>query len=395
VSPWLAGRGAACAEPRVAKLLFHRKTTSTGGGDLRPHRFFVSTAGALEKRAKRLHKLCMAWNWKRSSLGQFIYRWRYRIGEYALRGFTGVLPRIPHRLLVLLASVVARMTYAFLWKYRTRMEENVALAMEREIPRASDRKALVWRAWRNFAAAFLETTMVMHWSRAKIISSIKVEGEEHLQEALSRGKGVIALSAHLGSFTMIGARLAAGGYPFSVVVKQPRNERFARLIDDFRARVGLKTISAKPRKDAVRGILKALRDNHVVLVIADEFKSGGVMVSFMGRNSPAPRGPATLALRTGALTLPMFALRQGDGSLRLSIGAAIEPIAGGDLEQSVKATTALFTDHLEQAIRRYPDQWNWLGFPRSKRIPRSEIGMSHSAVAKNSTVPRVSSQSPD
>jgi hypothetical protein len=69
----------------------------------------------------------------------------------------------------------------------------------------------------------------------------------------------------------------------------------------------------------------------------------------------------------------MFVTRRPDGSLLLSIGPEIEPVQLDDLEQSVVATTALFTRHLERAIRRYPEQWNWLGFPRDGRIPRSAI----------------------
>jgi KDO2-lipid IV(A) lauroyltransferase len=119
----------------------------------------------------------------------------------------------------------------------------------------------------------------------------------------------------------------------------------------------------------VRGILKALRANRIVLVIADEFKSGGVMVNFLGQNAPAPRGPATLALRTGAVTLPMFATRQPDGSLKLSIAPELAPVRRDDLEESVVATTAHFTRCLEAAVRRWPDQWNWLGFHRSVTKP--------------------------
>ncbi|MGH7784745.1 MAG: lysophospholipid acyltransferase family protein, partial [Candidatus Binatia bacterium] len=195
----------------------------------------------------------------------------------------------------------------------------------------------------------------------------------HRRHALAEGKGVLALSAHLGSFTLIGARLAAAGYPFSVVVKDPGDARFAQLITDFRSQVGIQTISAKPRREAVRGILKALRENRIVLVIADEFKSGDIMVDFLGQNCPAPRGPATLALRTGAVTLPMFAIRQADDSLVLTVGTAIEPVQKEDLEESVAATTALYTRYLEDAIRRYPDQWNWLGFPRQGRISRAQM----------------------
>jgi KDO2-lipid IV(A) lauroyltransferase len=305
-------------------------------------------------------------------MGHFFSRLRYRIGEYALRGLVGILPWIPYRLLVLFTSFCAWISFNLLWKYRVRMEENVAMALGDEIVSPADRKALVWQAWKNFARGVLETCAVMHLSKETIVSTIAMEGEEHLQRALARGKGVLGLSAHLGAFTMIGARVAAGGYPFSVVVKQPGDEHFARCLDDLRAQLGIRTISAKPRKEAVRGILKSLRENRVVLVIADEFKSGGVMVDFMGQTSPAPRGPATLALRTGAVTLPMFSARRPDGSLCLLIGPEIEPVQLEDLEKSVAATTALFTRHLEGAIRRYPEQWNWLGFPRNNRIPRSE-----------------------
>lgn len=304
----------------------------------------------------------------------FLYWLRYRIGEYCLRGFVWFLPWIPTRPFDLFTSLAEEATFRLLWRYRQRMEENLAAAMGKEISSPERRRALVRRAWRNFAQGVLETSRAMHLSRGEILSKVAIEGEQHLKRALEKGKGVIALSAHLGNFTMVGCRLAAAGYPFSVVVKQPRDRRFARLIDGYRERVGIQTISAKPRREAVRGILKALRGNRIVLLIADEFKSGGVEVDFFGRGRPAPRGPATLALRTGAATLTMFATRNAQDHLTLRIGPEIELVRAEDLEESVAANTALFTKQLEAMIRRYPDQWNWLGFYRNGRIPRSEIG---------------------
>lgn len=308
----------------------------------------------------------------RTAMGHFFYGVRYRIGEYALRGLVRLLPWIPYRLLALFTSFWAWVTFHLLWKYRTRMEENVATGLGDKIISPGDRKALVWQAWKNFAHGVLDTCGLMHLSSGAIVSTIAMEGEEHLKQALAKGKGVLGLSAHLGAFTMIGPRLAAGGYSFSAVVKQPKDEHFARYIDDLRAQKGIRTISAKPRKEAVRGILKSLRENRVVLIIADEFKSGDVMVDFMGQQFPAPRGPATLALRTGAVTLPIFMTWRPDGSLCLLIEPEISPIRLDNLENSVAETTALFTRHLESAVRRYPEQWNWLGFPRNGRIRRSE-----------------------
>jgi KDO2-lipid IV(A) lauroyltransferase len=327
---------------------------------------------ALAKLLKGIHKSSMARRRVQTRVGDFFHGFRYRIGEYALRGLISLLAWVPYRLLLLLTSFGAWVSFRLLRKYRSRMEENVAIALGNEIASAADRKALIWQAWKNFARGVLETCAVMHLSREAILSKIAIEGEEHLKQALAKGKGVLGLSAHLGAFTTIGAGLAARGYPFSYVVKQPKDEHFARCLDELRARLGVGTISAKPRREAVRGILKGLRQNQVVVVIADEFKSGEVIVNFMGQNSPAPRGPATLALRTGAVTLPIFSIWRPDGSLCVLIGPEIVPARLEDLEKSVAATAALFARHLESAIRRYPEQWNWLGLPRNRRIPRSE-----------------------
>ena len=289
---------------------------------------------------------------------------RYRAAEYSMRVFVRALPRMPARVLSGLTSAVSRATYVMLWKYRRRMEQNLAVAMANELPSDEQRDLIVRKAWRNFAQGILETLRLMHAPKERVRGIVEMEGEEHLRRAMAKGKGVIALSAHLGNFTLIGVRLAAAGYSFSALIKQPRDPRFARLMDDYRMKAGVTTISAKPRSQAVRGVLKALRAKRVVLIIADEFKSGDVPVEFFGIRSPAPRGPATFALRTGAATVPMFMVRDANDRLTLRIEPEIELSRSDGLEDDVAANTVLFTRVIEAMIRRHPDQWNWLGFQR-------------------------------
>ncbi len=318
-----------------------------------------------EKKLRRLKKPP-----KRGPVTVAFDGFRYRVGEYCLRGFVNVLPRLPARALSMLTGATSRATFGMLWRYRSRMERNLELAMGSEFPTRSERMNVLRRAWRNFAQCLVETVFFMHLPRPRLVSLVAIDGEEHLKRALAKGKGVIALSAHLGNFTTIGPRLAASGYAFTAIVKQPRDRRFADMMDRYRADAGVATVSAKPRRDAARGVLKALRANHVVLVIADEFKSGGVPVEFFGLDSPAPRGPATLALRTGAAVVPMYMTRDAADRLTLHVDPEIELIETGDMEADVAANTAVFTRHLERIIRRHPEQWNWLGFKRADSRPR-------------------------
>jgi Kdo2-lipid IVA lauroyltransferase/acyltransferase len=308
--------------------------------------------------------------YKRGGLMAAVDALRYRAGEYSLRGFVALLPRLPPAAVSALTSGASGAAFRLLWRYRARMERNLALALAEEVPSQRKRSAIVRRTWRNFALSVLETMRWMQEPKERIAASIAMQGEEHLKDALAKGRGVLALSAHVGNFTMIGARVVAAGYPFSAIVKQPRDPRFAALMDEYRARVGVATISAKPRRDAARAILRALRANRVVLVVADEFKSGGVPVDFFGIPSLAPRGPATLALRTGAAVVPMFMIRDGADRLTLRVEPEIDLLRSGDLESDVAENTVKFTRCLEAIIRSYPDQWNWLGFKRPDSKPR-------------------------
>lgn len=256
------------------------------------------------------------------------------------------------------------------------MEKNLSAVMVHEFPTGRETRALVRAAWRNFAQGIYETACSLYASKEGICTTVAIQGEEHLERCLARGKGVIGLSAHLGNFTMIGPRLAAAGYPFSVVVKQPRDQGIARLIDSYRARLGVRTISARPRREAARQIVKALRGNEVVLLIADEFKSTGIEVNFFGRLSRVPRGPVTLTLRTGAALVPMFVTRESEGRLTLQICPELDLMQTGNVQEDVTANVALFSRTLEAMIRRYPDQWNWLGFREDGKRPRRKIGLS-------------------
>jgi Kdo2-lipid IVA lauroyltransferase/acyltransferase len=294
---------------------------------------------------------------ERFPLMKFLYWILYRAAEYSLRAIIFLVPRIPRRVLVLMTSATVHLTFAILWPYRKLMEENASMALN-DGPLPVERRKLVARmAWRNFVQGLYETACTLSMSRDMICASVPIEGEKYLQQALKKGKGVIALGAHLGNFTMIGPRVAAAGYPFSILVKHPSDQRLARLLDSYRAKRGMKTISAKPRRQAARQILIALRRNEVVCILPDVFKTGKVNTQFLGSTVYVRRGPVTLALRAGAAVLPMCVTRDAEDRLTLRISPEIDLVKTGDPQEDVTANLALFSRHLEDTIRRYPDQW--------------------------------------
>jgi KDO2-lipid IV(A) lauroyltransferase len=231
---------------------------------------------------------------------------------------------------------------------------------------------------RNFFRASVEIAIFMRVSDEEFRRKIAIEGREYLDAALAKGKGVLILSAHLGNFFLAGSRLAVEGFPIYVLVNQPRDGKFAQLMDDYRLRVRQKTIHARPRRQAFRDLNTVLRNNQIAVIIADEYRHGnGIEVPLFGRTVIARRGPATLALRTGAAVVPASMIRQPDDTLKMVIEPELELDRSGRGKAEIRENTIRITQWLERTVRNYPDQWNWMNIRWCEGQDREPVAEPH------------------
>jgi KDO2-lipid IV(A) lauroyltransferase len=155
--------------------------------------------------------------------------------------------------------------------------------------------------------------------------------------------------------------------PLDFVVKPLSNPRVDRWLSDLRRRAGVGQI---PLGAGVRAVYRSLRQNRWVALVGDQdAHAAGVFVPFFGRPTSTPRGPADLALRTGAPLIMGFATRMPDGRHRLEMEPPLAVPERHD-EAAVEDLTARHTARLEAWIRRRPDHWLWL-HRRWKTAPRS------------------------
>jgi len=267
---------------------------------------------------------------------------------------------LPEKWLFAIADTLASLGFHLFHGFRTRSIANLNLALAGRVDNAAAER-IVRRSLRNFFRACVEIAVALASSDEEIRRRIPVSGKEHLDAALAKGKGVIALSAHFGNFFLLGSRLALEGYPIHVLINQPRDSQVSRLMDEYRWRIKQRTIHAKPRHEALRELHRALRRNEIAIIIADEYRSGeGVEVPFFGRPVVARRGPATLASRTGAAVVPVYLMRRPDDSLNLVIQPELDLCRPGKNRAGIKENTARMTRWLEETVSREPEQWNWM-----------------------------------
>ena len=210
----------------------------------------------------------------------------------------------------------------------------------------------------------------------RLRDTLRVRGLEHLDAALGRGHGVIALSFHLGNFLLVGGGLGLRGYSIQCLFRFLDDEKFMELVLRHSRSFFAGLIPSIPRRDAVRKILAVLRDNQTVLILGDNLKRGEVETRLFGRPVRSARGPVSLALRSGAAVLPVYLIRNDAGGLELVVEEEMQLTRTGDLHADVQVNTDRIMERLETLIRRYPDQWYWLTAripPRDEAFPSREV----------------------
>ncbi len=192
---------------------------------------------------------------------------------------------------------------------------------------------------------------------------VRIEGLDHLRAAQQPGVGVICLSAHLGCWELMPARLRAEGFDVAVVYRRLRSRELHAYVTARRARHGIETLD---RDTDGRRILRALQRGAVLGVLIDQrTRVDSVRVPFLGRPAWTPTGPVRLAMRSGAPVITAVAAMMPDGTHLLRIGPRIvlePPEEGASCEraaQIIERNTARCNEALGEALRPWQDQWVW------------------------------------
>lgn len=267
---------------------------------------------------------------------------------------------LPRQWLYRLSDTLADLGLYLFRGFRTRSIRNVGLAFGEKLTTVQAEE-IVRKSLRNFFRDFVEIVIALTLPTEKLRAEIPIEGRENLDAALSKGSGVIVLGAHLGNFFLVGTRLATEGYPTWVLINPPTNRQFAKFMDDYRLKVRQKTIHARPRRKALRELNRVLRANELAIVIADEYRrNNGIHMPFFGHTVLARRGPATLALRTGAAVVPVYLIHDKSQGLKMIVESELDLIRTDKGKAAIRENTLRMTQWLERTVRAYPEQWNWM-----------------------------------
>lgn len=276
-----------------------------------------------------------------------------------------VMQRLPRGLAYALAIVVARLAFLFARRARFALADNLRAVLPAASP--AEIRRLTYRNFRYHSKAYADLMRLPAASVEDLRSLMDARGLEHLEAALAQGRGVLVVSAHMGSWEVAAAIWSATVAPVSLFAEVLEPKEMYEWYRRTRARLGISVLPLNPT--GLRQVLRALNHNEMVVTAIDRDVIGtGVAATFFGRSVRIPDGPAAIAVRRGTPLLPVCVLRQPDDRYLAIASPPIFAETTGDSDADVRRVVKRLVTHLEEIIRAHPEQWH-MPHPLRERSP--------------------------
>jgi Kdo2-lipid IVA lauroyltransferase/acyltransferase len=210
---------------------------------------------------------------------------------------------------------------------------------------------------------------------------IEIAGLDIADRVVASGKGKLFISGHFANWEVMLIAFAQYGLQGGTVYRPINNVYIDRWMARQRTTHGPKELISKGAQ-GTRRIFSLLRQKNTVNLLVDQKTNEGLPVPFFGRIAMTTPAPAVLALKTGAIILPVRNERQKGSRFRMTVHEPVEFAPTGDHDRDVLALTQKINDVIEEMVRERPSQWLWIHrrWPKDGDVVRSRRGLEAQAL---------------
>ena len=271
--------------------------------------------------------------------------------------------RTPRPLVSWLCRALGLIAWALLAKERGLVCARLAAGVGQPVTKRRVRAVFI------AAGDVLADTLALLDPRERAGRTMKMDADSRavFRAALSEGRGVVYVAAHLGPWERMAALLVEEGFPVSTVARESYDPRFTALYERLRAPRGVRSIY-RGRPGAATAIVRELRAGRAVGFLIDlPSRVRSIEAPLFGVEQSVPVGAARIALARGAAIVVGTSMSARDGGRR---GLLVERICTDDLAPGSAGEATLtrrLARALEARIAARPEAWFGLFAPPRPR----------------------------
>lgn len=245
--------------------------------------------------------------------------------------------------------------YVLDFKHKAIVYANLKKALAKKLSPIQIRR-LTRGFYQNLCQSIVEIFLIPLIDQEYIKKYISIESIHYIEDAFKRGKGIILLGVHSGSWEISNIVCANLGFPFRLFVRGQEHPRLEGLLNQYRRQKGCRFIQ---RENQLRELISAFKNNEAIGMTADQGGKSGLAVNFFGQTAAMPTGAIRLALKYGIPLIPVFYTRRHGPYIKIILKPPLEIKTTDNREQDVAQNLERVVGIFEELIRRYPQDYFW------------------------------------
>jgi len=274
-------------------------------------------------------------------------KFRHYVEAVLIYALPWALRPLPFKMRISIGGAILGFAVRTVPVLRRRIENNLALIF----PNLPEKKALLKRVSQHIGRGFMVVfySQDYHKNLQGVVMAPNAFAE--IEAAQANGQPVILVSGHFGQWEALRVMLARAGLPGASIYRKNANPFFEKH--------HVKAMSAggaglfQTGLQGTRKMIKHLNEGGIITILLDQRVDDGKALDFMGIPALSSTVMSELAIRTGALIVPMYAYLGEKGAVHIEVEPSLE-------HEDPVVMTQKINDSLAARVYAHPEQWYWL-----------------------------------
>jgi len=245
--------------------------------------------------------------------------------------------------------------YFFDARHRATAYANIkkAVALNNDFRLASK---ITRKTYQSFGQNLIEISFIPRINKRYLEKYIHIENRHYIEKAFKRGKGVIFLAAHEGSWELSNIICANLGFPFIFFMRDQGFPRLNALLNTYRLKQGTKLIH---KQSGLRQLIEVLKSNQSIGMTVDQGGKNGEVVRFFGKAASMSTGAVKLALKYDCSIIPVFYTRLKGPYIKVILDQVYTVTKSGNAQKDLRDNLQRLVNIYEKYIQQYPYEYLW------------------------------------